>query len=101
LLRCIDWIWLVLVVIKLVEATPRINNRTAALCAPIAARPNIEATTTGIVVGHPKGLHAANVAAKPTRSSVSSASTAARTRRATARPTMQRALRRRRRGEEQ
>jgi hypothetical protein len=75
-------IWLVVVVMTLVDPTPRISNRTVALCTPIAARPNIEATTTGIS-NAPKRGRAAKVAAKATSSSVSSASAAASGRRAT------------------
>ena len=69
-------IWLVLVVMTLVEATPRISSRTDALCTPMAARPSIEAATTG-VVDPSKRLPAAKAAVKPIHSSVSSASAAA------------------------
>jgi hypothetical protein len=81
-------IWLVLVVITLVEATPRISNRTSALCTPMAARPNMDAATADAVSGAPNGLPAANVAIKPISSIVSSASAAASGPRATACPAM-------------
>ena len=55
----------VLVVITLVEATPRISRRTSALCAPIAPIANSSATIALSASGPRKGMPPRHAAKKP------------------------------------